>query len=176
MARYRTPPSRRQPPDVEGEVCEMKLRCYKTLLEEVERQRIEVQQKIDEVTKKKESTVVVSSGSSQSQDSIDNGHLHDARRSSLQLSVVSNEHSEPSPGDIPQTFDAVAKEVKSGDASQEWPGMFNIYGTGSTTANSPTTHSHLQLYRTSMKNNSSASQESQKQESDVRNEETKGAN
>ncbi|GMF21671.1 unnamed protein product [Phytophthora fragariaefolia] len=61
------------------------------------------------------------SGSSQSQDSIDTGRLHNHHRD-LQLS---NEHSEPSPGDLPQTID---EETKSGDSSQGVPPLFTTYG------------------------------------------------
>ncbi|CAI5737191.1 unnamed protein product [Peronospora destructor] len=167
-----TPASRRQRVEIERKVCEMKLKCYKTILTEMKKQCIEIQRKYDEVAKKKESTVVLSSGSSQSQDSIDNGRLHNDR---LQLSVISNEHSEPSPDDAPQTFDAVAKEAKSGDASQNRRVMFTIYGVGAGIPDKRTIpHSHSQLYRTSIKSNGLSSSESPGQENDDGEEETKG--
>ncbi|KAF4320405.1 hypothetical protein BBO99_00005766 [Phytophthora kernoviae] len=65
------------------------------------------------------------SGSSQSQDSIDLG-----RRRSSQGSNVSNENSEPSPVDMPQTHDPVDEETKSGDTARAQPGgglpIFNM--------------------------------------------------
>lgn len=120
------------------------------------------------------------SGSSQSQDSIDTGHLHNGRRSS-QLSVASNEHSEPSPGDLQQTHDAVDEEAKSGDTTQGRPPLFNIYGASSATADitdsnivKPTTLSQPQFYRATREDNRSVNEESKGQQGEVGDEETKG--
>ncbi|CAH0517074.1 unnamed protein product [Peronospora belbahrii] len=176
-----TPLSEKQPTEIGKEACG-RTTNHKASPVHIKRQRIETQGKIDKAMRKKESTVLVSSAlsvSSQSQDSIDSGILHNAHRSSLQLSFVSNEHSEPSPGDIPQKFDAAAKETKNSNVSEGRSLMFNIYGAGSATVDSPgnrlTMHCRSLLYRTSLKSNSATIQESQGQEKDVKDKEPKGS-
>ncbi|KAK1945909.1 hypothetical protein P3T76_002957 [Phytophthora citrophthora] len=100
------------------------------------------------------------SGSSQSQDSIDAGQLRRGRRSS-QLSVASNEHSEPSPPDAAPTTDT-AEEIKRA-TSQD----FNNYGASSATSNRPDTMSRPPVYR-------SGEQRAQVPQGTVEDEETKG--
>ncbi|CAH0481722.1 unnamed protein product [Peronospora belbahrii] len=176
-----TPLSEKQPTEIGKEACG-RTTNHKASPVHIKWQRIETQGKIDKAMRKKESTVLVSSAlsvSSQSQDSIDSGILHNAHRSSLQLSFVSNEHSEPSPGDIPQKFDAAAKETKNSNVSEGRSLMFNIYGAGSATVDSPgnrlTMHCRSLLYRTSLKSNSATIQESQGQKKDVKDKEPKGS-
>ncbi|KAG7377393.1 hypothetical protein PHYBOEH_000886 [Phytophthora boehmeriae] len=90
------------------------------------------------------------SGSSQSQDSIDAGRLRGSRRSSH--GGASNEHSEPSPSDISQTFDSI-EESKGDDAAPPIGGspIFTIYGIRRADVDSatrPTTLSQPQMFRT----------------------------
>ncbi|KAI9913734.1 hypothetical protein PsorP6_005048 [Peronosclerospora sorghi] len=54
-------------------------------------------------------------GSGQSQDLIDNERKQTAFCSSLKRSVLSNENPGPSPGDIPQTLDAIAEKINGGE-------------------------------------------------------------
>ncbi|KAF4030978.1 hypothetical protein GN244_ATG17221 [Phytophthora infestans] len=105
------------------------------------------------------------SGSSESQDSIDAAHPRSDRRNSQ----LSNEQSEISPSDVPLTVDAADEETKSGDAAQERPPLFTIFGARSSTADSsrseskPATLSKPQVFRTqgvsSTESNESKTQE-----------------
>ncbi|KAG7389982.1 hypothetical protein PHYBOEH_007179 [Phytophthora boehmeriae] len=99
------------------------------------------------------------SGSSQSQDSIDLG-----RRRSSQGSNVSNENSEPSPVDVPQTHDPIDNETKSGDPVRARPDgslpVFNRFGVRSATASSaPPTLSQPRFFRAKAPDRSSANEE-----------------
>ncbi|KAL3666883.1 hypothetical protein V7S43_007832 [Phytophthora oleae] len=101
------------------------------------------------------------SGSSQSQDSIDAGQIRRGRRSS-QLSVASNEHSEPSPPDVFPTIDKA--EETNIDATS--PRIFDRFGAVSATSNRPDTMSRTQVYR-------AGEQRTQRQQGTVEAEETK---
>jgi hypothetical protein len=72
------------------------------------------------------------------------------------LSGGSNPHSEPSPGDLPQTLDAADEETKSGAEPAGRPPLFTIYGARSSTADTssssggagtPTTLSRPDVHR-----------------------------
>ncbi|KAF4031128.1 forkhead-associated domain-containing protein [Phytophthora infestans] len=114
------------------------------------------------------------SGSSESQDSIDAAHPRSDRRNSQ----LSNEQSEISPSDVPLTVDAADEETKSGDAAQERPPLFTIFGARSSTADSssseskPATLSKPQFFRTQGVS-STESNESKTQEG-AEDDETKG--
>ncbi|KAG7390189.1 pyruvate dehydrogenase complex dihydrolipoamide acetyltransferase component (E2) [Phytophthora pseudosyringae] len=125
------------------------------------------------------------SGSSQSQDSIDAGHLRNNRRISQQ-SVGSNENSEPSPGDLSLTLDPSDEKTTIGGTSQGRPPRFNVYGACSATADTsisdssrPTTLSRTQMFRTNKAedNETKVGQETKEEredQGDVEDEETKG--
>ncbi|GMF18410.1 unnamed protein product [Phytophthora lilii] len=169
-----TPPSKRQLVEIERKK-EMALR-----LMSVQRARIQTQQRVAEQSEEERKLAesiaqdpTNLSGSSQSQDSIDAGQLRNGRRDS-QLSIASNEHSEPSPGDLAQTLD---EEIKSIDTSQGQPPLFTQFGASTDNSNRPATLSKPPVFRPvleSMTTRLEGSQESKSQQGEGFDEETKG--
>ncbi|OWZ22634.1 hypothetical protein PHMEG_0002612 [Phytophthora megakarya] len=113
------------------------------------------------------------SGSSQSQDSIDSGNLRN-NRDNTQLSVGSNENSEPSPCDVALTHDPVDEESKSGESFQGRPPLFDRYGArdGNTT-NRTATRSESQVFRGRRRDDSTVNQEGKREPGETEGEETK---
>ncbi|ETP15477.1 hypothetical protein F441_09761 [Phytophthora nicotianae CJ01A1] len=171
-----TPPSKRQIKELELQTqCNRETRIFVEEARQMHRQMGERFEKVKNVQERYAVERSNLSGSSQSQDSIDAGQLRSDRRSS-QLSVASNEHSEPSPGEIPLTVDAADEEAKSGDTSQGRPPLFTTFGARSATADTNTssntrltTLSQPQFYRTQ-----AARAESKTQQGEAEDEETKG--
>ncbi|TDH67231.1 hypothetical protein CCR75_002165 [Bremia lactucae] len=115
----------------------------------------QVNERIQEERKISESITMTSSslsGSSQSQDSIDN-RLSDRRSS--QLSDASNEQSVTSPSGVLLTDDAPDLDAKSGETIAGRPPLFTLYGaqgvtadpTSSSNISRPTTLSQVEVYR-----------------------------
>ncbi|KAH7484599.1 uncharacterized protein KRP23_3658 [Phytophthora ramorum] len=173
-----TPPSKKQLIEIERKNA-LARRLMVMQRERVESRQRELQREKQQAEEEMKLTEIItmdlsiSSGSSQSQDSIDAGRVQSDRRSS-HLSAISNEHSEPSPGDLPLTLD---EETKSGDTSQGRPPLFNTYGASAPTgdnarpASLSAPSSHLSSLRDQVED-----EESKGQQDATEDEETKGNN
>ncbi|KAL4158224.1 hypothetical protein PRNP1_004003 [Phytophthora ramorum] len=173
-----TPPSKKQLIEIERKNA-LARRLMVMQRERVESRQRELQREKQQAEEEMKLTEIItmdlsiSSGSSQSQDSIDAGRVQSDRRSS-HLSAISNEHSEPSPGDLPLTLD---EETKSGDTSQGRPPLFNTYGASASTgdnarpASLSAPSSHLSSLRDQVED-----EESKGQQDATEDEETKGNN
>ncbi|CEG43874.1 SMAD/FHA domain [Plasmopara halstedii] len=150
-----TPPSRKQLVELERKAHVGRQLCISQ--EEtgrmIRQMYLQVNERLQEEMKMSESITKLPSslsGSSQSQDSID--QRHSDHRSS-QLSEASNEHSVTSPTDPPLTIDVSETETKSGETSLGRPPLFTIFGAHSTTADTgnntikPAILSQPDLYR-----------------------------